>query len=95
MWQNVDYYTIKSACCFDAFSRYKGGQASGDYWRSALWKGLAPMCSGKPGSMQCAATRSTPTETVLRSTVPLGVALRETRRLMGEIDALIPGWPLA
>jgi hypothetical protein len=23
------------------------------------------------------------------------VALRETRRLMGEIDGLIPGWPLA
>jgi hypothetical protein len=22
------------------------------------------------------------------------VALRETRRLMGEIDGLIPGWPL-
>jgi hypothetical protein len=22
------------------------------------------------------------------------IALRETRRLMGEIDGLIPGWPL-
>ena len=27
--------------------------------------------------------------------VRMVVALRETRRLMAEIDALIPGWPLA